>query len=337
VRHCWPLLIPLAVACRSPTLPDASSVTPVIVARLPTFLEGVVFDRHGVAYVSELWSETIWRIGPGEVPTRWASVANPNGHRILPDGRHVVCAFGADAIAILDSVGRTLTLVGASDAGPLRDPNDLFADEHGGLYFTDSVDSTGTVNYLAPNGRAITLVGRLRYPNGIVLRPDGRTLLVTEFVTRRILAYRVLAPGRLGPAEVFTTMPPPPADSLSFSGPDGMALDEAGNLYVAYYGAGEVVVFSPSGALLRRYGVGSPQASNVAFGGPRMDQLFVTSAESRIDSTQGILVRLDLPGVAGLPILPAPGAGTTTVGPARRDKRRLRPGHQAVARPSRRD
>jgi len=42
---------------------------PVIVARLPTFLEGVVFDRHGVAYVSELWSETIWRIGPGEVPT----------------------------------------------------------------------------------------------------------------------------------------------------------------------------------------------------------------------------------------------------------------------------
>jgi gluconolactonase len=84
--------------------------------------------------------------------------------------------------------------------------------------------------------------------------------------------------------------------------PDGIALDAAGNLYVAHYGMRQVQVISPDGTVIRRYPGGNLTTSNVAFAGPRMDQLYVTGGEP------GALFRLDL-GVKGLVILPARAKG----------------------------
>jgi len=85
--------------------------------------------------------------------------------------------------------------------------------------------------------------------------------------------------------------------------PDGMCLDAAGNLYVAHYGMKQVQVLSPAGKLLARYDGGNLTTSNVAFGGPKMDQLFVTGALGNYEGSKGGLFRLDL-GVQGLVILP---------------------------------
>jgi gluconolactonase len=83
-----------------------------------------------------------------------------------------------------------------------------------------------------------------------------------------------------------------------------MCLDAAGNLYVAHYGMGQVQVLNPAGKLIARYPGGNLLTSNVAFAGPRFDQLFVTGA-IHADGTPGALYRLDL-GVRGLEILPKP-------------------------------
>src|SRR5439155_18961656 len=85
--------------------------------------------------------------------------------------------------------------------------------------------------------------------------------------------------------------------------PDGMCLDAAGNLYVAHYGIKQVQVLSPEDKLLARYDGGNVTTSNVAFGGEKMDQLFVTGGLVE-EKGKGGLFRLDL-GVKGLRILPA--------------------------------
>ena len=136
-----------------------------------------------------------------------------------------------------------------------------------------------------------------------MLRADGKTLLVAESVRNRVLEYPVLSPGKLGPMKVFSDLPAKQGEQID-NQPDGMALDEAGTLYVAHYGMRQVQVLDSNGKLIRRLPGGNLRTSNVAFGGSKMDQLFVTGSLGG-DGTPGILFRLDLRGTRGLVILPA--------------------------------
>jgi gluconolactonase len=238
--------------------------------------------------------------------TPWAKTPAPNGHKIQADGSHLVCDKGA--VLHLDADGKRLADASTEcDGKPLRNPNDLTLDPKGGFYFTDPGGSgannpIGTVHYVDPQGKTHLVADGLAFPNGIVLRPDGRTLLVGESQHNRILAYDVTAPGRVGPQRVFATLPDKKGDQIA-NEPDGMALDEAGNLFVAHYGMHSVQVVSPEGKVVRSYPAGNLTTSNVAFAGPEMDQLYITGALGDEKST-GALWRLELKGVRGLRILP---------------------------------
>jgi gluconolactonase len=78
-----------------------------------------------------------------------------------------------------------------------------------------------------------------------------------------------------------------------------MTADANGHLFVAHYGVGLVEVLDSTGHLLRRYPAGSPLSSNVAFGGPHLDELYITGA-SGAESGPGVLMKLSLVGVRGL-------------------------------------
>jgi gluconolactonase len=135
------------------------------------------------------------------------------------------------------------------------------------------------------------------------LRPDATSLLVSESNYNHILVYEVAAPGKLGEKKVFAKLPAKTGDQID-NQPDGICLDEDGNLYVAHYGMHQVQVLSPEGKMLRRYPGGNLTTSNVAFGGPNLDQLHITGALGDEKTTSGGLFRLDLKGVKGLRILP---------------------------------
>src|SRR5207302_8818620 len=124
-------------------------------------------------------------------------------------------------------------------------------------------------------GKTHLCADKLAFPNGIVLRPDGKTLLLAESKRNRVLVYQVLAPGKLGPLRVFANLPSKSGEQIDDQ-PDGMCLDTDGNLYVAHYGMRQVQVLDPQGKLIRRYPGGHLTISNVGFGGPNMDQLYVT-------------------------------------------------------------
>jgi gluconolactonase len=221
---------------------------------------------------------------------------------VQADGTHLVCDASRHAVLHLDADGKMLAPASTeSDGKPLRGPNDLTLDPDGGFYFTDPLESDetkriGTVHYVDAKGATTTVAKGLAFPNGIALRPGGKELLVGESKRNRILAYPVLGPGKLGEMKVLVDLPAKGEGQID-NQPDGIALDAAGNLYVAHYGMRQVQVISPEGKVIRRYPGGNLTTSNVAFAGPKMDQLYVTGGEP------GALFRLDL-GVKGHVILP---------------------------------
>jgi gluconolactonase len=310
VRICLLALPCLALAtARGGDLPPAAEVKPVKLIEVPHYSEGVVFDREGRGYLSE--DRTIWRFTLEGHAEPWATTGAPNGHKILADGTHLVCDASRHAVLRLSPDGKLLPNAASEcDGKPLRGPNDLTLDTaHGGFYFTDPGGSDeqnpiGTVHYVDAAGNVSLVVGEMAFPNGIVLTPDGKCLYVAESKRNVVRAYPVDAPGKVSPRFDVLRLPEKDESAGQIDNqPDGMCLDAEGNLYVAHFGMHQVQVLNPEGRVIRRYEAGTLTTSNVAFGGPNMDQLFVTGALAN-EQRSGAVFRLDL-GIPGLLILPA--------------------------------
>ncbi len=296
------------LAAQAQGIPDADKVKAVELFRVGDYCEGVVFDHQGQGYISHAKSITKFSLD-GEHAV-WAETGAPNGHKILADGTHLVCDASQHAVLHLTADAKQLEAASKQCNGQaLRGPNDLTLDTpNGGFYFSDpggsGIDNLiGTIHYVDREGTTHLLDDGLAFPNGIVLRPDGKKLLLAESQKNRILAYDVLSPGKLGPRQLFAELPKKDESQGQIDNqPDGMCLDAAGNLYVAHYGMRQVQVLDPTGKLIARYPGGNLTTSNVAFGGPHADQLFVTGGLPA-DIGGGGLFRLDL-NVPGLVILP---------------------------------
>ncbi len=290
-------------------LPSPETTKPVRLFTVPNYCEGVVFDYQGDGYISH--GKTITKFSVDGRHETWVETGAPNGHKILADGSHLVCDASRHAVLHLSASGKMLEPASQECAGkPLRGPNDVSLDTaNGGFYFTDPGGSginklIGTVHYVDNAGMTHLVDDKLAFPNGIVLLPSGKKLLVAESQKNRILAYDVTSPGKVGPRKVFAKLPVKDATSGQIDNqPDGMCLDALGNLYVAHYGMKQVQVLGPDGELLARYNGGNITTSNVAFGGSHHDQLFVTGGLKE-EAGKGGLFRLDL-GMKGLVILPA--------------------------------
>jgi gluconolactonase len=303
----WSVLL-CTLACAPPALlggvadlPQSNAVTPIEVTITGDYTEGIVVDHAGNLYFSH--GKIISKIDTAGQVTTFAETGEPNGHKIKSDGSHLVCDASRHAVLHLDATGKERAPAAiTSDGENLRGPNDLtLAPGSEGFYFTDPGGSSaekpiGTVHYTGPDGVTHTIARGLAFPNGIVLRPDGKELLVAESQKNRILVYPVTAPGKLGEARTLIDLPTK-GDGQTDNQPDGICLDAAGNLFVAHYGMRQVQVVSPEGKLVRRYAGGNLTTSNVCFAGPQHTQLYMTGGEP------GGVFRLDL-GVPGLKILP---------------------------------
>jgi gluconolactonase len=282
---------------------------PVQVGAFSGYSEGIVFDAAGVAYVSLLHRNQVVRLRPGAEPQTWTTVEAPNGHKILRDGTHLVAA--KHGVLHLRRDGTIIDTAAAHFEGrPLRGPNDIALDGHGGFYFTDpsqndadAVARRGQVFYVDARRSLRLAAADFCYPNGILVRADGRVLYVNDSCTSHVYAFDITAPGGLTNRRIFAALPDSGRAAL-----DGMAEDEDGHLFVAHYGVGRVEVLDSAGVLVRRYAAGTPLSSNVAFGGPKLDELFVTGAPGA-ESGPGVLTRLPLTGVRGRSSRSTPRAG----------------------------
>jgi len=287
------------------------------------FPEGPVALRDGRIVVVEIQSGTITAVSPDGAKEVLATTGGgPNGAAIGPDGKLYVCNNGGfewhDMQGMLapgnqpaDYIGGRIQRVDLSsgavedvytecNGNPLRGPNDIVFDAHGGFWFTDLGKSRdremdrGGLYYAQADGSQVTeVIFPLITPNGVGLSPDGSKLYVAETMTGRLWGWDISSPGVLA-------APAATPDNLLYDFPgfqllDSLAVDGEGNVCVATLITGAITVVSPGGQLVAVHTV--PQydvfVTNICFGGDDLRTAYITS------SGHGLLYSMPWP-TAGL-------------------------------------
>ncbi len=149
-------------------------------------------------------------------------------------------------------------------------------DRRGRLYVSDSgkwKQQNGRLLRFDEGGSGQVIGGPFGYANGLALSADERWLYMVESDTDRVYRFELTEDGGLGPAEVY-------AESVGRL-PDGLAIDEANNLYVACYASDEIWKISPTGNRVRLgwdyHAIVVSRPTNLAWGGAQRDMLYVAN------------------------------------------------------------
>ncbi|MFT5356481.1 MAG: sugar lactone lactonase YvrE [Polyangiales bacterium] len=245
------------------------------------FLEGPHWrDADGVLLFTDIPRSTIHRLSPpNAVDVFRMPSGDANGLASLPDGRLLAAEHGTRRISVTEPDGSVVAVVGSFLGDRLNSPNDIAVRSDGTLYFTDPpYGLAGAEPDLSFNGVfRVDVAGTTTAewmglpstrPNGIALSPDERELYVADTAAGLVRAFDVGADGSTSGERTFTTDTP---------NADGMAVDVAGNLFVAT-GAG-VRVFAPDGTLWGTIEV-PERPSNCAFGDDDHRTLYITARTS---------------------------------------------------------
>jgi len=239
--------------------------------------EGPAFDRDGnLFFVNWLSSSIVKLTSDGQASEFFNTGGIPAGLAFHPDGSLYVADEGENIHGVMRITpnGKASILVNEYQDKPLNGANDLVFDQNGVLYFSDPWGSsaeqpTGGFYRLFPDRTLEQIDTGLAFPNGVALTADGTAVILAETYRNRLLRYPIRVDGAIGPREHWADTPTPP-------GPDGMAFDANGDLYVAHYSLGTVDVFDPTGTLVDQIAVPGEKPTNVAFGGADGETLVIT-------------------------------------------------------------
>ena len=266
-------------------------------------------DRDGKLWWTDIHESRLHRYDPDsgavetfETPERLCSYA------FLPDkGDRILAAFET-GLAYYDVATKTADWIARPEQGTGRRFNDGRTDRQGRFWVGTLVEDAAKAGAASGSlfrfdGKLAPQFGGVTISNSLCASPDGRTLYFTDTPTKVILAFD-LDPetGAISGKRVFA--------EVTEGYPDGAVTDSEGCLWSARWGAGEVVRHAPDGEVMSRLKVPAKQSTCVAFGGPDLKTLFVTSAREGYDAAalaedpqagNLFVYRVD---VAGLPSVP---------------------------------
>lgn len=273
----------------------------------------------GHARLEKLWTGCRWAEGPVYVPAAksllWSDIPNDrvmrfdetdgsvsvfespcgyhNGHALDQAGRVIACEHGGRRVTRLEPDGRWSVLADHHGGRRLNSPNDVVAKADGSIWFTDptyGIDSNYE-GHAAPSEigashvyRIDTATGMVRpvitdrvQPNGLAFSPDESVLYVADTgashvrgLARAIHAYDLSTSGEvIGQARIFAE-----CDAGFF---DGFRVDRDGNVWAS--SADSVRVYASDGSLVGRIKI-PETVSNLCFGGPKRNRLFITAQTS---------------------------------------------------------
>jgi gluconolactonase len=244
------------------------------------FLEGPVGTPDGGLYFTDLPTNKVYRLDSGgRISVVREQSGQANGLVLTSDGGLLAAEGANQRISKWTPDGAVTAVTDSAGGNPYMAPNDLIADTRGGIYFTDPgnfgkpATPPAYVYYLPPGTKEpVVIDDQVTRPNGIILSPDGKTLIVSDTAGEAVFAYDVKNDGIANDKRIFTKLHDIPTGNAS--GADGMAVDREGRLYVTTMTG--VQVFDAEGSYLGTIGVPHKPA-NLAFSGPDKRTLYVTA------------------------------------------------------------
>ena len=207
--------------------------------------------------------------GEAEVMLTRDPASHPMGYSIgwLPDGR--LLTTGAK-LERQEPDGSMVTIAE-------QHANEIVVDGRGYVYINGAdfdfvgggAPKPGYIKVVTPDGQLRQVAGDIQFPNGMVITPDGRTLIISESFAGRLTAFDIDGDGGLSGRRVF-------ADGL---GPDGITMDAEGAIWVST-GGFSVARVAEGGTVLQRIELAENRAPfALMLGGPDRRTLFICTAE----------------------------------------------------------
>ena len=155
--------------------------------------------------------------------------------------------------------------------------NEIVVDRRGNVYLNGAdfdfaggeAPRPGYIKLVTPDGRLRQVADDIQFPNGMIITPDDRTLIISESFAGRLTAFDIEPDGGLSRRRVF-------ANGL---GPDGICLDAEGAVWVST-GGSSIVRVAEGGSVLQRVELDESRAPfALALGGPDRRTLYIMTAE----------------------------------------------------------
>lgn len=249
-------------------------------ARFSTLVGGLVFPEGLRWRLDRLWFT--------DVEARRVYCCDTNGIVLKAfDTAHHPVGLGWDAAGtlLISTLERRILRYDGRDVDESIDlgdhvpynGNDLVTDAGGRAYYgsvgapmdrPSELSGAGSIVMVDAEGTPRTVAEGLSFPNGMVLTPDGSTLIVAESIGRCLTAFRVAPDGSLSDRAVFAAL-----DTI----PDGICLDADGAVWVACPTTAEVRRVREGGEVLERIETGRT-VLDVELGGDDGQTLYVATA-----------------------------------------------------------
>lgn len=245
--------------------------------------EGPVWDdRSGELYFVDIAGHAVHAFAPATGEHRVFDVGSPVGALGLRDDGGLVLA-AHDAFLTVNADGTAIAPLGEfrADGAQVRF-NDGKPDP-AGRFIAGTMDwaeeePRGSLYLLHPDGRVVTLLEEVTISNGLAFSPDHSTMYYIDTPRHTVDAFDVdAATGELSRRRVVA--------EVRHGGPDGMAIDDEGLLWVAVWGGHRVERIDPaSGEVVAVVRVEASNVTCPTFGGAGLDELYITTAWRGLDA-----------------------------------------------------
>ena len=247
------------------------------------FTEGPVWDPSGFLFVSDETLNKIFRVYRDGRKEPLIDLGDPDGSTFDAQFHLLDCASVLRAIIQISPEGRYTILADRFEGKRFNSPNDIVLGPDGAVYFTDptldlpagqkqEIPFQG-VYRLDKNGNVRLLTKELTQPNGLAFSPDGKHFYVDDSKQRNIRVYDFRADGSVSGGRIFGEEPGSKDDGV----PDGMKVDEKGNIFVT--GPKGIWVWDAQGHHLGTIEMPEPPA-NLAWGEKDYGTLYLTATTS---------------------------------------------------------
>jgi sugar lactone lactonase YvrE len=224
---------------------------------------------EGLLWFSDMLGEAVHTADMrGSLTTLPLPGHSPSGLGFRPDGSLLIASTEDRQVLRYD--GETVvTIADLADLVPAS-LGDMVVDDAGRAYIGSQAFTGGIIVRLDPDDSATVVAEHLDFPNGMVITPDRKMLIVAESIGRRLTAFTIGDGGALSDRRVF-------ADGLD-GPPDGIALDAEGGVWTSMTLAHQFARITEGGAVTDRIDMGERVAIACTLGGPERRTLFLLSS-----------------------------------------------------------